>query len=102
MSSRKHRSSYAQVATDSTHHLTFALTDAVPVSVNLQLAVSRPPLEQAPDQNAVRSFETLSVIADPVANDADPVLPTATLIPAGLDDTTSPSRPLAVTVSVAV
>ena len=60
-----------------------------------------PPLEQAPDQMAPRSFETLSVIDVPVANDAEPVLPTATLIPAGLETTRSPLRPLAVTVSVA-
>jgi hypothetical protein len=37
-----------------------------------------------------------------VVNDADPVVPTATLIPAGLDNTLSPLRPVAVTVSVAV
>ena len=37
----------------------------------------------------------------PVANDAEPLLPTLTLIPAGLDVTRSPLRPLAVTVSVA-
>jgi len=35
-------------------------------------------------------------------NDADPVLPTATLIPAGLEITRSPLLPVAVTVSVAV
>ena len=37
-----------------------------------------------------------------VLNDADPVLPTFTLMPAGLDVMRSPLRPLAVTVSVAV
>ena len=36
-----------------------------------------------------------------VANDADPLLPTATLIPAALDVTRSPLRPVAVTVNVA-
>jgi hypothetical protein len=70
--------------------------------MNVHVFALFPPLEQAPDQTASRPFETLSVIADPVANVAAPVLPTATLIPAGLDDTTSPPRPLAVTVSVAV
>lgn len=61
-----------------------------------------PPLEQAPDQMASRPLETLSVIAVPPANAADPVLPTATLIPAGLETTLSPLRPVAVTVSVTV
>ena len=60
-----------------------------------------PPLEHAPDQIASRPLVTLSVIDVPVENDADPLLPTATLIPAGLDVTRSPLRPLAVTVNVA-
>jgi len=51
---------------------------------------------------ASRPFETVSVIEVPVVNDADPVLPTATLIPAGVEVTLSPVRPVAVTVSVAV
>ena len=78
------------------------LTVAFPVSVNVHVFVLFPPLEQAPDQTASRPFEMLSTIAVPVANGADPVLPTATRSPAGLDDTDSPLRPLAVTVSVAV
>jgi hypothetical protein len=41
------------------------------------------------------------VIDVPIANEADPVLPTLTLIPAGLDDIRSPLRPVAVTVRVA-
>jgi len=83
-------------------HCTLAVTDAVPVNVNVQLFTSSPSLEQAPDQIAVRPFETVSVIAVPVENDADPVLPTATLIPAGVEVTRSPLRPVAVTLSVAV
>jgi hypothetical protein len=83
-------------------HCTFAVTDAVPLNVNVQLFTSSPSLEQAPDQIAVRPFETVSVIAVPIENDADPVLPTATLIPAGLEATRSPVRPVAVTLSVAV
>jgi hypothetical protein len=75
---------------------------AAPVSVNVHVFVLFPPLEQAPDQMASRPFVTLSVIAVPVANDADPLLPTATLIPAGLDEIRSPLRPVAVTVRVAV
>ena len=61
-----------------------------------------PPLEHAPDQTASRPFETVSVIDVPVVNDADPVLPTATLMPAGLEVTRSPFLPVAVTVNVAV
>ena len=83
-------------------HCTFAVTDAGPVSLNVHLGVSSPPLEHAPDQMAVRPLVTESVIDVPVANDAEPVLPTATLMPAGVDCTLSPLRPVAVTVSVAV
>ena len=83
-------------------HCTLTLTVAFPPSVNVHAFVSFPPLEQAPDQTASRPFEILSVIAVPVANGAEPVPPTTTRSPAGLDDTDSPLRPLAVTVSVAV
>jgi len=79
-----------------------AVTDAAAVSVNVQLLALFPPLEHAPDQIASRPFEIVSVIDVPVVNGADPVLPTATLIPAGLEVTRSPLRPVAVTVSVAV
>jgi hypothetical protein len=72
------------------------------LSVNVQVFCLFPPLEQAPDQMASRSFVTLSVIRVPLANDAEPVLPTLTLIPAGLDVTRSPLRPVAETVSVAL
>src|SRR5262245_43431565 len=60
-----------------------------------------PLLEQAPDQIASRPFDTVSVIDVPAVNGAEPVLPTATLIPAGLEVTRSPLRPVAVTDSVA-
>ena len=83
-------------------HCTFAVTDAVPASVNVQLFALLPPLEHPPDHTASRPFETVSVIDVPVVNDADPVLPTATLIPTGVEVTRSPLRPVAVTVSVAV
>jgi len=74
----------------------------LPVSVNVQLFCLLPPLEHAPDQMASRPFNTLKVIDVPVANDAEPLLPTATLIPAGLEVTRSPLRPDAETVNVAV
>ena len=70
--------------------------------MNVHVRLLLPPLEQAPDQIASRPFVTLNVIAVPVANDADPLLPTATLMPAGVDVTRSPLRPDAETVNVAV
>jgi hypothetical protein len=69
--------------------------------VNVQLLCLFPLLEHAPDQMASRPLETVNVIDVPVANAADPVLPTATLMPAGLDVIRSPLRPVALTVSVA-
>jgi len=60
-----------------------------------------PPLEQAPDQITLRSFVALRVIDVPVVNVDEPVLPTATLMPAGLEVTRSPLRPVAVTDTVA-
>jgi hypothetical protein len=81
-------------------HCTFAVTDPLALSVNVQLRVLLPPLEHAPDQIASRPLLTVRVIAVPVANDAEPLLPTLTLMPAGLDVMRSPLRPLAVTVRV--
>jgi hypothetical protein len=82
-------------------YCTFADTDAFEFSVNVHVLVLLPLLEHAPDQIASRPFVTLSVIDVPVANDADPVVPTATLRPEGVELTVSPLRPLAVTVAVA-
>jgi hypothetical protein len=79
-----------------------AETLAAALSVKVHVLVLFPPLEHAPDQTASRPLVTLSVICVPAANGADPELPTATLMPAGLDVTRSPLRPLAVTVSVTV
>ena len=81
---------------------TFAVTDALPDNVNVQVLCLLPPLEQTHDQIASRPFDTLSVIEVPVVNGAEPVLPTATLIPAGVDVTRSPVRPVTVTVNVDV
>jgi hypothetical protein len=77
-----------------------ALTLAFALMVNVHVRCLLPPLEQAPDQIASRPLVTLSVIDVPAANDADPVAPTLTLMPAGLDVTRSPLRPVAVTVNV--
>lgn len=83
-------------------HCTLAVTEAFPVRVKVQVFVLLPPLEQAPDQMTSRSFVARNVISVPTMNDAEPVLPTATLIPVGVDATRSPLRPIAVTVTVAV
>ena len=77
------------------------MTDAAPVIVNVHVFCLSPPLEQAPDQMASRPFVTLNVIDVLTAKFAEPVLPTGTLMPAGLDVTRSPFRPVAVTVNVA-
>ena len=78
-----------------------ALTEAAPVTVKVHVVTLLPPLEHAPDQIVLRPLETVSVTEVPVANVAEPVLPTATLIPAGLEVTRSPLLPVAVTVNVA-
>ena len=78
------------------------MTVAVALSVNVHVFVLFPPLEHAPDQMASRPLVTLSVIAVPLVKPAVPVLPTVTLIPAGLDVTCSPLLPVAVTVRVTV
>lgn len=72
----------------------------MPLRVNVQVLVLLPPLEHAPDQIASRPLVTLSVIEVFAAKVADPALPTVTLMPAGLDVTRSPLRPVAVTVKV--
>jgi len=78
------------------------VTEEVPVIVKVQVVCLLAPLEQAPDQMALRPFVTLSVIEVLEANDAEPLLPVATLMPAGLDVIRSPLRPVAVTVSANV
>ena len=70
--------------------------------MNVQVLVLFPPLEQAPDQIASRPLDTESVIDVPTLNAAEPLEPTETLMPVGLDVTRSPLRPVALTVNVAV
>ena len=72
----------------------------MPLAVNVHVFVLLPPLLQAPDQIAVRPFETLKVISVPLANDPEPLVPVDTLMPAGDETTRSPLRPLADTVMV--
>jgi hypothetical protein len=81
-------------------HCTFALTDTFPLIVNVHVLALLPPLEHAPDQIASRPFEMLSATAVPAAKEPEPLLPTATLMPAGFDVTRSPLRPLAFSVKV--
>ena len=68
----------------------------------MHVLVLLPPLEHAPDQIASRPLATDRVIDVPLANAADPMVPTATLIPAGFDRMLVPLRPFAVTVNVTV
>jgi hypothetical protein len=82
--------------------LILAVTDAFAFSVNVQVEVSRPPVEHAPLQTAVRPPETVSLMDVPMLNDADMLLPDVTLMPAGVEVTRTPERPVAVTVSDAV
>ena len=83
-------------------YCTLAVTAAAADRVKVHVRTLLPPLEQAPDQMAERPLLTLRVIDVPTANDAEPVVPVATLMPAGLDVTRSPLRPVVVTVSAAV
>ena len=78
------------------------MTDVAAFRVRLQLFDLAPPLEQPPDQMASRPLLTVSVTTVPVAKLALPVVPTLTLSPAGLEETHSPERPVAVRVSWAV
>ena len=89
-------------ASRSTLYWTLAVTVPLALKVNVHVLCLFPPVEHAPDQIASRPLVTLNVIDVPVVNDADWLLPTATLIPDGLVVTRSPLRPVAVTVSVAV
>jgi hypothetical protein len=77
-----------------------ATTEAAPLGVKVQVLAFCPALEHAPDQIASRPLETERVTAVPEANEAVPVLPTATLIPTGVEVILSPERPVAVTLRV--
>lgn len=83
-------------------HCTLAVTVAFPLNVNVQVLVLLPLLEHAPDQTTLRPLVALNVIVIGAGNEADPLLPTATLMLAGLEVTEVPLRPVAVTVSIAV
>src|SRR5213079_17313 len=61
-----------------------------------------PPLLHTPDQITDRPLVALRVMLVPTAKLAEPVVPTGTLSPAGVEETVSPARPVAVRVSAAV
>ena len=69
--------------------------------VNVQVFALAPPLEQPPDQMASRPLLTVSVTDVPVVKVALPVVPTLTVRPAGVEETDSPVRPVAVSVNSA-
>jgi len=84
------------------NYCTFAVTDVAVLMVKLQVFTFAPPLEQPPDQITSRPLLALSVTTVPVVKLALPVVPTLTASPTGVDETVSPVRPVAVTVSSAV
>src|SRR5439155_5928180 len=61
-----------------------------------------PPLLHTPDQITDRPLVALRVMLVPTAKEAEPVVPTGTFSPAGVERTLSPARPVAVRVSSAV
>jgi hypothetical protein len=75
------------------------VTNEFAFNVSVQVLLLAPPLEHALPQMASRPLLMLSVTAVPGANCADPVLPVATLRPAGFEITLSPLRPPAVIAS---
>ena len=68
----------------------------------MQLGVLMPPLLHTPDQITERPLVALRVMLVPTAKLAEPVVPTGTFSPAGVERTLSPARPVAVRVSSAV
>jgi hypothetical protein len=79
---------------------TFAVTDAVPFSVNVQLFDLL--FEHAPENTASRPLPTVNVIDVPTVNDAVLLDPLITSRPVGVDVTCTPLRPVTVRDSAAV
>src|ERR1700712_1488668 len=80
----------------------FAVTVAAAFRLKVHVFALLPPLEHAPDQIASLPLLIESRMLVPDVNDACMLPPAATLIPAGLEVTSSPLRPVALTVSVIV
>lgn len=70
--------------------------------MNVHALVLFPPLEHAPDQTASRPLDTVRVTDVPAVKLAEPVLPTGTLMPAGVEVMRSPLLPVTDTVNIAV
>src|SRR5437016_180173 len=81
---------------------TFAVSELAAFRVKVQLGVLLPPLLHTPDQITDRPLVALRVTLVPTEKLAEPVVPTATFSPAGVERTLSPPRPVAVRVSSAV
>src|ERR1043166_926218 len=81
---------------------TLAVSELAAFRVKVQVFVLTPPLLHTPDQIAARPLVTLSVMRVPMGKLAEPVVPTGTLSPAGVERALSPARPVAVKVRSAV
>src|SRR5437867_10584194 len=81
---------------------TFAVSEPAAFRVKVQVGVLAPPLLHTPDQITDRPLVTPRVMLVPTGKVAEPVDPTGTLSPAGVEETVSPARPVAVRVSSAV
>src|SRR5881296_1019064 len=81
---------------------TLAVSEPAAFRVKVQVGVLAPPLLHTPDQITDRPLVTPKVMLVPTGKVAEPVDPTGTLSPAGVEETVSPARPVAVRVSAAV
>src|SRR5437667_2837391 len=81
---------------------TLAVSEPAAFRMKVQVGVLAPPLLHTPDQITDRPLVTRRVMLVPTGKVAEAVDPTGTLRPAGVDETVSPARPVAVRVSAAV
>src|SRR5213593_3651437 len=81
---------------------TFAVSELAAFRVKVQVGVLAPPLMHTPDQITQRPLVAPRVILVPMAKVPEPVATTRTLSLAGVEETVSPARPVAVKVSTAV
>src|SRR5437867_5071839 len=81
---------------------TLAVSEPAAFRMKVQVGVLAPPLLHAPDQITDRPLVTPRLTLVPTGKVAEAVDPTGTLRPAGVDETVSPARPVAVRVSAAV
>src|SRR5437870_11482915 len=81
---------------------TLAVSEPAAFRMKVQVGVLAPPLLHTPDQITDRPLVTPRVMLVPTGKVAEPVNPTGTLRPAGVDEPVSPARPVAVRVSSAV